>query len=570
MRPFPRVILFLLLLVMALPLHAQSNQPCEGSTDSLKFVGWLASRPRDHAACSMRVENGRIVIDPAITSPAVMCPDMFAWKVFAEIVSQEFWESWAADQYTWPNVQPYPLCGAGVDPAKCCDPSSRTNPGYGDAANPAKFCPYFPGDHMEKHPDGPLRIGNLPSKAHLPAFAQHPDVRSRVSARLAAPDPGRRIRQSMAELVYRNRSMFEYVFANDLYNQEGIADVFRNHDANLVSAAPYRRQQSAGALTEIDFPVDAIMVKSNWVSAQRAAELGLRDDPARPHVKMDIVTPVTDNNGTILEPGVHWLVSFHISTKDTPNWLWATFEHADNPGRCDYSGCSDAYGFATADAVGTGQAVNFTAAKTRCDDLLLPGWVYDTGKRYAGGTITGNLAAIFRGLGIGTKPNTTTTPTRYDTAWSSYRLKGSQTDFVDSMGRPTILGNSVTEGGFEQSSSCITCHGRASTDGHGTIPLSLGVFINVANETGYLQGAHGAPNPAWYNRSGQPPTPLALQTDFVWGFLSALCLDPACGSGCPNTPQNCSATTAPGTHAPLRHKIRAHPAVSEDEGGKRP
>jgi hypothetical protein len=34
----------------------------------------------------------------------------------------------------------------------------------------------------------------------------------------------------------------------------------------------------------------------------------------------------------------------HISSKDIPNWIWATFEHVGNPGRCDYTGCNDSYG----------------------------------------------------------------------------------------------------------------------------------------------------------------------------------------------------------------------------------
>ena len=43
-----------------------------------------------------------------------------------------------------------------------------------------------------------------------------------------------------------------------------------------------------------------------------------------------------------------------------------------------------------------------------------------------------------------------------------YRLKGAQVDFTDRTGRPTIVGNSITEAGFVSTSSCITCHARAS------------------------------------------------------------------------------------------------------------
>ena len=38
------------------------------------------------------------------------------------------------------------------------------------------------------------------------------------------------------------------------------------------------------------------------------------------------------------------LTALHITTKDLPNWFWATFESVYNPGRCDYMGCSDCFG----------------------------------------------------------------------------------------------------------------------------------------------------------------------------------------------------------------------------------
>ncbi|HEY2838356.1 MAG TPA: hypothetical protein VGJ26_04365, partial [Pirellulales bacterium] len=38
------------------------------------------------------------------------------------------------------------------------------------------------------------------------------------------------------------------------------------------------------------------------------------------------------------------LVAMHVISKLAPNWTWATFEHKDNPGRCDVIGCKDAFG----------------------------------------------------------------------------------------------------------------------------------------------------------------------------------------------------------------------------------
>ena len=51
---------------------------------------------------------------------------------------------------------------------------------------------------------------------------------------------------------------------------------------------------------------------------------------------------------------------------------------------------------------------------------------------------------------------------KIDAAFTNYCLKGSQTDFTDAQGVKTRLGNSVTEAGFVDSASCISCHGTAA------------------------------------------------------------------------------------------------------------
>jgi hypothetical protein len=374
----------------------------------------------------------------------------------------------------------------------------------------------------------PERLGVAPSKAHTVSFAADPAMR----ARLMEETPGRKIRQSMAEIVFRNKPFFEYVFRSNLYNQEGVIEVFRKNAGNIwdgkSSGAPYRMANAAGAIVEIDFPANAVMIKSDWLSRERAEQMGLKDDAQYPYIKMNITSAATDNNGTILEPGEHWLVAVHVSSKDIPNWVWTTFEHVHNPGRCDYTGCNDAYGYRTPDKVLPGQALNYTKPHLKCDSLPLPSWVFDTGKKYEPGVISDGLAAVFRAVGIGTSDNSTLVPRPTDRAWLSYRLKGSQVNFTDSMGNATRLANSVTEGGFVTSSSCMTCHARAGTTTNGTLPPALGVFVNGLTDSGYLPSSNGIPNPDWYHRSGQPPTLNVLQTDFVWGFLTANCVTQNC------------------------------------------
>jgi len=47
------------------------------------------------------------------------------------------------------------------------------------------------------------------------------------------------------------------------------------------------------------------------------------------------------------------------------------------------------------------------------------------------------------------------------TVWENYVLSGTQTDFVDSVGRPTLLSDGYIEQDFLRS-SCISCHARAT------------------------------------------------------------------------------------------------------------
>jgi len=505
----------LLTLAQAVPALAQTDQSAPNAID---FAMYFNADVRDAADCAMSVVDGTIVIDPAIGNPSMTCPDMFSWKLFTEVVSQEFWKNWAADQQTWPG-EPYAMCQPGDDVTTCCTPDSLENPGYDDAENPALHCPYFPGDHRAAGATPPLPRAQPLSKAHVTQFEDN--LRRVTPQQIDAIDPGRVIRQSMAEFVFRNKPMFDYVFEQDLYNADGLAKVFAENARVMRRDAPFHSANAGGASARIDFPVDAVMIKSNWISAERAEVLGIRNDPDNPFIKMEVESAVTDNNAQIFEPGEHWLVSFHVSSKDIPNWVWLTFEHINNPGRCDYTGCNDSYGFASPDDVPEGAADNFTSPHVMSDDLPIASPIFDPGGTYASGPISAGLKGVLDGLDIGTtEARDPTMPSASDRAWRSYRLKGSQVDFVQSTGHRILLGNSVTEGGFMMSSSCMTCHARAHVGPDGK-PSVLGVFDNTVDTIGYGEGSLGTPDPNWFISSQQPPALQALQTDFVWGFFFA-------------------------------------------------
>lgn len=221
----------------------------------------------------------------------------------------------------------------------------------------------------------------------------------------------------------------------------------------------------------IVFPNDAVEVKANWIPA---------DSPGIDRSKYHINTASDGKQYT--------LVAMHLISKEIPNWTWATFEQQDNAGRCDFIGCHDTYG----------AAVPNVAPQTT------------TGHQYPACGKTPAVKALFDAAKI-------------DAVWQNYCLKGSQVDFTDSTGVPIHLGNSVTEAGFANTSSCITCHSRAVVNSSGKATSQAG-FLSPAPTalcpTGAPCSPNGVPLPTWfYSNPGTPAQKLtALQVDFVWAI----------------------------------------------------
>jgi hypothetical protein len=209
--------------------------------------------------------------------------------------------------------------------------------------------------------------------------------------------------------------------------------------------------------SNIQFPTDSIEIKAEWKPIQEVD---------KPNYHWNV-----DGSGTLFG-----LTALHISTKGLPNWFWATFEQVDNPNRGQALGCHDDFG---------------ASPPNNCT-----------------GSVSADLEALLSAANLGGE-------------WRHYRLDAAQTDFVDSTGRPTIVGNSVIEGRFIKTSSCITCHARAALDANGA-------FLEVFKTTVPLEGNVGAPDPSWYwNADGSRKM---MQVDFVWGFLAANRLTSSPGS----------------------------------------
>jgi len=262
--------------------------------------------------------------------------------------------------------------------------------------------------------------------------------------------------QGVLEESRRNKESFDFIVQNNLFKVSGLRAAFGK---------------------TITFPVAAMEVKANWklvtdIPAFTGGKVTLADVPRLYHVN-------TGSDGQ-----QYAFVSMHIISKAVPNWTWATFEHKFNPGRCDILGCRDSFGAQT-NPVSPNPSPN---------------------QGYPDCVKTPALMAMIAAA-------------NWDPVFANYCLKGSQTDFTDATGLDIRLGNSVTEDGFVDQSSCITCHGRAAWDNTGSATTGAG-FDNNGAPLGPIQ-------PNWYwSFSNQPPifqgmgglTQTATSADFIWSI----------------------------------------------------
>lgn len=281
-----------------------------------------------------------------------------------------------------------------------------------------------------------------------PKFRGHPGLQRSLKFRenpalfVAPKETACKAFSDNAEETRINKDTFDYLIANKLWYVEG-------KKANFRSPQP------------VNFPTEAREVKANWLKIQDVqAALGHSVNQS------DYLTAVDSKKNTWL------LVAFHIVSKETPNWVWATFEHKDNPCYSKYLKAQDSFGL---------------------------------DKK---GNVSPSLQEMFKQYS-GTKP--------VPSWWSNYRLDGAQVNFTDETGRPIILGNSVTEYGFQTTASCVTCHMRSTTDstGQSTKKAHLSIF----NDLG--QSYNGTPDPKWFYASFDPSRVLYKPLDFLWSV--ALC-----------------------------------------------
>lgn len=261
---------------------------------------------------------------------------------------------------------------------------------------------------------------------------------------------------AVGEESRRNKDAFDFIVANNLYRVSGLKTAFGK---------------------SVSFPVGAIEVKANWIPVASVPAFTLNRVAAADVSRIFHVNTGSDGKE-------YALLSMHIISKLVPNWTWATFENAFNPARCDIIGCNDRFGAQVPVVAPNSQA----------------------GKGYPSCEKSSGLAALISAA-------------HWDAAFKNYCLKGSQVDFIDSTGLAMRLGNSVTENGFVNRSSCMTCHGRAGWDQNGKPSSNAGFDANGA--------PLGPIDPSWFwSFNSKPPIfegmpglkPTATSADFVWSI----------------------------------------------------
>ena len=281
------------------------------------------------------------------------------------------------------------------------------------------------------------------------------------------------------EVVFRNQSSFDFIIKHNLFYREGLAAAFKQgvNPDGFPSGVTLQFDPAAVELKAVYKPLEGALTKENchWnYAADRKA---------------------------------YGLVALHIMSKQIPNWTWATWEWSGNtpdqpngnPGRSDRYGSRDSFGAIYKDA--SGAPMHFQAPAA------------DQGKPYPSGSVTAELIKLFKDAGFSEE---------WQQEWSNYRLKGSQIDFTDPTGAAVLVGNSVTEKGFVQTSSCMTCHANTGVDSTGAPNPSIGFTLDGQSRNGPL-------DPAWfYDLNNIDPAQqfgrykvTYYPVDFVWAIFRA-------------------------------------------------
>jgi hypothetical protein len=344
--------------------------------------------------------------------------DAFVWRLFTQFAAPAtktsvVFETWASDEDTFSKTPHWPSVDA---------PRKFHSSVLGAINRPLSGAHLLAAIDVPCAPPGNAAVGGFPTSG--------------------TPTP------CIAEQTTRNKPQFDYIVGNGLNTQAGLASAYAKG-------------------FDVVMPDASISVKGDWVPFATLAQWIPQIGGVGAIPKLYYTT----NSG-----GVDYaLVALHVSSRQNPNWVWGTFEHQLNPGRCDSIGCFDSFGAKKPAVLPDKAAIN---------------------TQYGECAKTDRLIELMRKAGLAD-------------VWANYCLKSTQVDYNAPDGTPYALGSSVIEritgNGTVAASSCIGCHVYASFGADGK-PTSAATAMLPYNPTG---------NPIPAVLEG------ARQFDFMWGVLLA-------------------------------------------------
>jgi len=505
------------IIVTAIFLYSSFSVIANQLPSNIDQAMYFKSRVADASQCkdAFEVKNNKISFKN-VSNPALTCPDSFAWKQFLEAVKSEFWTNWSTDQQIWVE-EPKAFCSTKSQ-KDCCELNKKSGKvTYRGTSSSSNYnCPLYPGSDKKTK----IKLTRFSDKQKLSPHAKNQSEPLEDISRIG--------RDTEAEIVYHNKSFFNYSIANDLYHTNGLANIFKAKQFEAEKQAPFRTTGQG-----VNYPDDAVMFKVDFISESIMEKLGYINDhdnnsttaknnKEHPYITMMIEDPKTKKTTR------HYLVAVTGASKALPNWHWYAFEHVNNIGRCDYLGCNDSFGFSHKVYVNMPNEEQSLVdthfipphqTTTKLGDNL-----FKRNEIYTSANMTSQLKRGFKKMGIGQKKHKESSkrhpqPTVTDKAWQSYRLKGSQVSYYHNDGSPVLMGASITEGGFVNSSSCMSCHVQAAVDLNGGVNGPVGGTMDLSLQ-GLNKVTNGAPERSVFYQTGST-TVNAARIDFVWGILNA-------------------------------------------------
>jgi hypothetical protein len=246
----------------------------------------------------------------------------------------------------------------------------------------------------------------------------------------------------------------------DAFNQNVRYQLLMNQDTftYIVDNGIYNvngQQAMAQANKPANFPATSFELKTSWIWIGTDQKIFNRLNGK--YYIVNAYYALVDGSGKpngLYQVGRAALSGMHIISKPVPQWLWTTFQNVYD--------------------------AQYTKAANK---LPISPTVAKANQKYR--DALQKLGSIF----------------------ANYQLIGTQSQFVDAAGKPTLLANSQIESAFQQASSCVTCHSTASYS------ASDGYFNFVKQQDGgitYYTGNQPADAMKGYD-------PL----DFVWSLKRA-------------------------------------------------